>query len=109
MPRATSALNVIQRVGGTIGTALFVVVLQHQLSAGLGGKAGGGPVSTGDFPPAVRERVAGPLADAFAGTFWWAVGACVVALVPALMLARAERAVRRAGSATEPQAVPAAP
>jgi MFS family permease len=30
VPRATSALNALQRVGGSIGTALLAVVLDHQ-------------------------------------------------------------------------------
>ena len=35
-PRATSALNVIQRLGGAVGTALFAIVLSRQTGAGLG-------------------------------------------------------------------------
>ena len=38
-PRATSAINVIQRLGGAIGTALFAIVLSRQAGAG-GGSAG---------------------------------------------------------------------
>src|SRR3954447_15813191 len=47
VPRATSALNVLQRVGGSLGTALLAVVLQHQIAtplsaAGIRGAGGGG-------------------------------------------------------------------
>ena len=35
-PRATSALNVIQRLGGAVGTALFAIVLSRQTGLGLG-------------------------------------------------------------------------
>ena len=42
VPRATSALNVIQRVGGSLGTAVLAVVLQHQIRTELGGAGGGG-------------------------------------------------------------------
>jgi EmrB/QacA subfamily drug resistance transporter len=91
VPRATSALNVIQRVGGTIGTALLAVVLQHELATKLGGGASsGGGGGAQRLPEPVRERVADPLASAFASTFWWAVASCVAAMVPALLLARAE-------------------
>ena len=40
-----------------------------------------------------------PLAGAFAATFWWAVGACLLALMPAVILAARARAARapRAG------------
>src|SRR5262249_12503974 len=44
VPRATTTLNVLMRIGGAIGTALFAVVLQHQIRDTLpsGGGAGGG-------------------------------------------------------------------
>jgi EmrB/QacA subfamily drug resistance transporter len=93
VPRATSALNVVQRVGGSIGTALLAVVLQHQIATGLGGGTGGGGALQ-RMPEAVRQRVAAPLADAFGHTFWWAVGMSVIGIVPAIVLYRAQRGVR---------------
>jgi EmrB/QacA subfamily drug resistance transporter len=69
VPRATSALNAIQRIGGSIGTALLAVVLQ-------------------------RQARAEPAATAFAHTFAWALGLTSLALVPAAVLARAERGAR---------------
>ncbi len=39
VPRATPMLNVVQRVGGSIGTAVLAVVLQRQL---VGAVPGGG-------------------------------------------------------------------
>src|SRR5919202_3843532 len=81
VPRATSALNVLQRVGGSIGTALLAVVLQHQIATQVGGGGGGGGTLQ-RVPEAVRQRVAGPLADAFGHTFWWAVGMSLVAVAP---------------------------
>jgi EmrB/QacA subfamily drug resistance transporter len=68
-PRATSALNVIQRLGGAVGTALFAIVLSRQAGIGAGG--------------------AGPLAGAFGATFWVAAGLIAVAVVPALLLPKA--------------------
>jgi EmrB/QacA subfamily drug resistance transporter len=90
VPRATSSLNVVQRVGGSIGTALLAVVLQHQIATGLGGGGGGGGTLQ-RLPESVRNRVAAPLADAFGHTFWWAVGMSVVAIVPAVALFRSQR------------------
>jgi EmrB/QacA subfamily drug resistance transporter len=59
VPRATSALNVIQRVGGSIGTAVLAVILQHQLR-GAAPAGGGGPGARGQLPPGAPEPVAGP-------------------------------------------------
>jgi EmrB/QacA subfamily drug resistance transporter len=96
VPRATSALNVMQRIGGSLGAALLAVVLQHQLTLGLGGGAGG---TLGRVPEQLRVRIEEPLAAAFAHTFWWAVGLNVVALVPATVLAVTQRRERRAAAA----------
>jgi EmrB/QacA subfamily drug resistance transporter len=87
IPGATSVLNALQRVGGSIGTALFTVVLSDQARAALGSGAvsSGGLIQT--LSPGVRTEVAGPLASAFGSTFWWALGATVIALVPAIVLA----------------------
>lgn len=107
VPRATSALNVVQRVGGSMGTAVLAVVLQGQLKTALPGGAGGGGGALGRLPEDVRVRVAEPLAGAFAHTFVWAVVASLVALVPALVLARTHR--RRPPSGTPEAASDAAP
>jgi EmrB/QacA subfamily drug resistance transporter len=66
---ATSTINVIQRIAGSIGTALLAVVLQHQIDA-------------------ADSRSAAALADAFGTTFWVAFGLVATALVPALLLPR---------------------
>jgi EmrB/QacA subfamily drug resistance transporter len=95
IPRATSALNVLQRVGGSIGTALLAVVLQHQIVSQMG-TGGGGQGTLQRLPDAVRARVAEPLAAAFAHTFWWAVGLGVLALVPTTILAVSQSRARRA-------------
>jgi EmrB/QacA subfamily drug resistance transporter len=94
VPRATSALNVIQRVGGSLGTALLAVVLQGHIKDAVG--AGGqGQQTLQRLPEAARQRVAEPLSEAFGQTFWWAVAMTTLALVPALILAAASR---RSGS-----------
>ena len=75
-PRATSALNVIQRLGGAVGTALFAIVLSRQAGAGTG---------------AHGADETGVLAGAFCATFWVAAGLIAVAVIPALMLPRPRR------------------
>jgi EmrB/QacA subfamily drug resistance transporter len=87
VPRATTAINIVQRVGGSLGTALVAVVLEHQISvqvhgasAGLSGVSGATTVE--------RVRNAQPLSVAFGHTFWWVLGLTAVALVPALLLPR---------------------
>src|SRR4051795_2737941 len=106
VPRATSALNVLQRVGGSIGTALLAVVLQHQIAAqlaaaGVNGAGAGGGGGLQRVPEDVRARIAEPLATAFGNTFWWAVAMSAVALVPAAILARSQRRERRAQTLAE--------
>ena len=105
VPRATSALNVLQRVGGSIGTALLAVVLQHQIATQLAGAGNGVPAAGSGVlqrvPEAVRVRVADPLAAAFGNTFWWAVGMSAVALIPAGILAVSQRRERRARTLAE--------
>jgi EmrB/QacA subfamily drug resistance transporter len=70
---ATPQLNALQRVGGSIGIALLTVVLQHGL--------------TGAHTPAAA-------ASAFGDTYLWVLGLTVVSVIPAYILARAERAER---------------
>jgi hypothetical protein len=101
VPRATAALNALQRTGGSIGTALLAVVLTHELTNAFGGAGGG---SLGSVPAVVRERAAEPLANAFGTTFWWAVGISALAIVPAAVLAWRERGSYRQADAVAPPA-----
>jgi EmrB/QacA subfamily drug resistance transporter len=94
VPRATPALNVLQRVGGSVGAALLIVILQNRIISSLGEGAQGG-VSGGALPEAARSRVAEPLAEAFAHTFWYAFALAVAALIPAALLVREERKTLR--------------
>jgi EmrB/QacA subfamily drug resistance transporter len=102
VPRATGALNAIQRVGGSIGTALLAVVLQHQVAAAFPGTPTGGGLGA---IAGAASGAAAPLAAAFADTFWWALGLCLVAAIPAAILARAQR---RAAAGEAPRPVGAA-
>jgi EmrB/QacA subfamily drug resistance transporter len=103
VPRATSAINVVRQVGGSLGTAILAVVLQHQIATKLPAGQGAGNGTLARLPENVRVRVAAPLADAFANTFWWAVAMSVLALPAAIVLARSTRP--RPGE--EPAAEPA--
>jgi hypothetical protein len=101
VPGATSVLNALQRVGGSIGTALLAVVLSDQARASLGSSAAGSGGLVQTLSPAVRAHVAAPLAGAFANTFWWALGATLIALIPASVLAVTQFRERRATDARD--------
>src|ERR1700710_2683806 len=66
---ATPQMNVLQRVGGAIGTAGLAVVLPR--------------ASKGASSPA-------EMAGAFATAYWWALGICAASIIPVLVLLRAE-------------------
>ncbi|HXW34789.1 MAG TPA: DHA2 family efflux MFS transporter permease subunit, partial [Acidimicrobiales bacterium] len=86
VPRATTVINILQRVGGSIATALVAVVLQRQISAAFPGGAGflstGGSAS-GSSPSPQAEQL---MAQAFAHTFWWVFAMVALIMVPALLL-----------------------
>jgi len=82
--RASTTLNINQQVGASIGTAVMSVLLTHELTSRLPG--GGGEGIGTAIPPAVRERIAPLMAEAFGATFWYALALVVVALVVAAVL-----------------------
>ena len=82
---AAPQLNVLQRVGGSIGTAILTVILQHHLAG-----AGSSPSAQG---------------AAFGSTFWWVLAVAAIATVPTLLLIRIERQAPAKGRAT--QVIPA--
>jgi EmrB/QacA subfamily drug resistance transporter len=84
---ATSAINVIQRVAGSVGTALLAVVLQRTIAANVAGLDGGlDAVAASSKAGGASSTTA--LADAFGTTFWVAFVLVALALVPALLLPR---------------------
>jgi EmrB/QacA subfamily drug resistance transporter len=83
IPRATSTVRICQQVGGSFGTALLAVILQHQAA----GQAEAGPAG---------------LATAFGHTFWWAVGFTALAFIPALLLPAARPEASQADVAAQP-------
>lgn len=74
LPHATPQLNVLQRVGGSIGTAVLAVVLQRALSG---------------------AETRGDMASAYGTAFWVSAALAAAAIVPCVILLRAERAARR--------------
>jgi hypothetical protein len=96
VPRATAVLNTLRQIGASIGTALLAVVLQHESTAALPAGGGGGGGLLAPVPARERAAVSGPLATAFGHTFLLAVGLALLAIVPAIVLWRAECALKRA-------------
>lgn len=88
---ATPQLNVLQRVGGSVGTAILSVALSSKLADA------GGPAAT---PAAV--------ADAFGETYLLVLAVTVVALLPTILLTAIERRARAARGATHLPPEPAA-
>jgi MFS family permease len=72
---ATPQLNVLMRVGGSIGTAVLAVVLQRETT---------------------HASSAAAAASGFGAAFWWALGMTAVAVLPCVWLLRAERRARAA-------------
>jgi EmrB/QacA subfamily drug resistance transporter len=89
VPKATSALNIVQRVGGSVGTALLAVLLQERIHAGVPGVSGIG--AAGGAGGSAPTAIAAPLAHAFSETFWAAMAVTALALVPAVWLLRSGR------------------
>jgi EmrB/QacA subfamily drug resistance transporter len=75
---ATPQLNVLNRVGGSIGVAVLAVVLQRAL--------------VGAHTPAAQ-------AGAYGTAFWWSAVLSGMAIIPCIVLTRAEQNARRLAKA----------
>ncbi len=85
--RVSAGLNVLQRVGGSIGTALLAVVLSHELAAVM--PASSSVALHGEGAVAAPSATASPaLGVAFGHTFTWALVLVVCALGAALFIRR---------------------
>jgi EmrB/QacA subfamily drug resistance transporter len=84
---ATPQMNVLQRVGGSIGTAALAVVLQRSIASA---------------PHPLRLT---GLAGAYGTAFWWSLGMSAAAIVPCIVLLRAERSIARRRSAASVEGV----
>jgi EmrB/QacA subfamily drug resistance transporter len=91
IPRATSAINTIQRLGASVGTAVLAVVLQRAIAADVPHL---GAAALGPLPSATRAHIAPALAHAFGHAFWIAFALAAVAIIPALLLPRTARKAR---------------
>jgi EmrB/QacA subfamily drug resistance transporter len=78
LAHATPQLNVLQRVGGSIGTAVLAVVLQRALQGAISVSA---------------------QASAYGTAFWASAVLTALAIVPCIILVRAERTARAADAA----------
>jgi EmrB/QacA subfamily drug resistance transporter len=87
---ASTSLNIIQQIGGSIGTAIMAVVLSNELATRLPDTTGsrGGLGAAQNIPPESRDTVNPLIADAFGSTFIWSVALLAVAFIPALFLPR---------------------
>jgi EmrB/QacA subfamily drug resistance transporter len=84
MGQATSAISVVQRVAGALGSALLAVVLQQATTARLPGFHGG--IGQAGALAAASPHAAAALARAFGVSFAVALAVCVLALIPAVLL-----------------------
>jgi EmrB/QacA subfamily drug resistance transporter len=96
---ASPQLNVLQRVGGSIGTAIFAVVLSSAIASNLHALGTNHPVihATKKYSAHMLSAQKSALASGYAHTYWWVLGASVIALLPALNLTRVERKRRHEG------------
>ena len=74
---ATPQLNVLQRIGGSIGTALLAVILARSIAHNLAANPHGNTLDL--------------LAAGYMHTYWYAVAATAFSILPALALWRSER------------------
>jgi len=87
VPRASTSLNIIQQVGGSIGTAILSVLLTNAIADKLPG-AEGGTAALAAIPPEQRAQAAPLVADAFGSVFVWALVFVALAAIPAFFLPR---------------------
>ncbi|MGI8336657.1 DHA2 family efflux MFS transporter permease subunit [Actinomadura scrupuli] len=66
VPRASTSIRIMQQLGGSFGSAVLLIVTQHQLSG--------------------HARTPAGLAAAFGATFWWILAFTAVLLLPVLFL-----------------------
>jgi EmrB/QacA subfamily drug resistance transporter len=93
--RTSTAMNIIRQAGASIGTAVLSVILATAITSNLSaivgshatGSGSGGLATLQHLPAKAHAAIAGPLANAFASTFVWALVLIIVALIPALGMA----------------------
>jgi MFS family permease len=94
VPKATSATNIIRQIGGSLGVAVFAVVLQTQIAQRF--PMTGAQLQAGLITPTANDLQ--KIATAFGHSFWWSFGTCALGIVPALFLPRTGIAKREGES-----------
>jgi MFS family permease len=93
VPRATSAVNVINRVGGSTGAALLAVVLATGLAGQVRHATGAAALQTIAAADPVRHHVLdGHVATVFGHAYWLLFAVTAFTLLPAAFLPRHRRA-----------------
>jgi len=83
VPAATTAGNILIRVGGSVGIAVLAVVLQNAIRARVPGASGSLADAAGlTRTPALTTSIS----DAFAHSFWWVVVIVLLAIPPVLLM-----------------------
>jgi EmrB/QacA subfamily drug resistance transporter len=92
VPKATSATNIFRQIGGSLGVAVFAVVLDTQITQRVGASAGAA-IQNGlaRATPTQLEQIA----HAFGHSFWWSCGTCALGIIPAFFLPRTSIAKQR--------------
>ncbi len=92
VPKATSATNIFRQIGGSLGVAVFAVVLDTQITQRVGTKAA---VAIQNGVVRATPTQLGQIAHAFGHSFWWSFGTCVLGIIPAYFLPRTSIAKQR--------------
>jgi EmrB/QacA subfamily drug resistance transporter len=82
VPAASTASNIVVRVGSSFGVAALAMALQIYIRRELPGADGTVAAASAAHVPGVLSH----LGHAFAHSFWWAFGIAAVALVPMLLI-----------------------
>jgi EmrB/QacA subfamily drug resistance transporter len=117
--RGSTLVNIIQQIGGSIGTAIMSVILTSQLNGstpvpGLNNPQTGEPITEAGaaiatqqgaqlpLPPPILERGLQYAADSFATTFWVGFALVLATFIPIAFLPRKRRASGAPGAPHEP-------
>jgi EmrB/QacA subfamily drug resistance transporter len=93
VPRATSAVNVINRIGGAVGAAALAVVLAHGIGELVPASNGAGGLRVlAGVAPAGRATLAPQLAHVFQKAYWVLLIITLLTFIPAAFLPRRRRA-----------------
>ncbi|GAA2626011.1 DHA2 family efflux MFS transporter permease subunit [Paractinoplanes durhamensis] len=121
--RGSTLVNILQQIGGSIGTAIMSVILTSHLNGsaeipGATNPATGEPITEAQaaiaaqhgaqmqLPPDILQRGLSFVADSFASTFWVGFILVLATFVPIAFLPRKKEPATVATSADEGDAVP---